>query len=71
MSRSAVWHLDSPFSRIGAHTGEPSETVQANLVALGLRGYNPDDIWTLVRGALNSGMTTADLVAHIGDKAQA
>lgn len=60
--------LDSPWWRIAAATGEEPEAVLQNLAELGLLGYDADEIWTLLRGAINAQITTADLLAQVGPK---
>lgn len=61
--------LGSPWWRIAAATGEEPLYVEQACAELGLRGYNADDIWTLLKGALNANMTMADLLNVVGDKA--
>lgn len=61
--------MNSPVWRIAAATGESLDDVEAGLKALGLKGYTFDDIWTLLRGAINSGMTVTELARIVGDKA--
>lgn len=61
--------LDSPSCRIAAATGEEDSVVRHALHRLGLLGYSADDIWTLVGGALDAGMTVSALADQLGPKA--
>lgn len=54
--------LASPIGRIATHTSERREKVAENLLTLRAYGYDDDDIWTLVREAINTGMTTTELL---------
>lgn len=63
-----MMELGSPWWRIAAATGEEPAFVATAIQQLGLRGYDADDIWTLLKGALNANMTMADLLEVVGDK---
>lgn len=60
--------LDSPVWRIAAATGETQTEVLAALAVIRDLGYDFDETWELITGALNSGAKLGELALVLDPK---